>query len=90
MVILEAMAIGVPVVASDVEGISEVLEHGRTGLVVSAGDAEQLAAELKNLMDGKYNWRVMREDAYRLQVTSFSDRSMAKGVAHVYDAILGE
>ena len=88
MVILEAMATGVPVVASNVEGIPEVLEHGQTGLVVPAGDAQQLAKVIAELMDGKYKWASMREKAYQLQVANFSDRSMAKAVAGVYDAIL--
>ncbi len=88
MVILEAMATGVPVVASDVEGIPEVLEHGKSGLVVPAGDVKQLAAVIAELIDNKYDWRAMREDAYQLQTASFSDYSMAKGVARVYDAIL--
>lgn len=88
MVILEAMATGVPVVASNVEGIPEVLEHGQTGLVVPAGDAQQLAKAIAELMDGKYQWASMREKAYQLQVANFSDRSMAKAVAGVYDAIL--
>ena len=88
MVILEAMATGVPVIASHVEGIPEVLEHGQTGLVVPAGDAQQLAKVIAELMDGKYQWASMREKAYQLQVANFSDRSMAKAVAGVYDAIL--
>lgn len=88
MVILEAMATGVPVVASDVEGIPEVLEHGKTGLIVPAGDVKKLAAAIADLIDNKYDWRAMREAAYQLQVASFSDYSMAKGVARVYDAIL--
>lgn len=89
MVILEAMASGVPVVASDVEGISEVLDHGRTGLVVPAGEVDSLIGALTDLMDGKYDWSSIREDAYRVQVEHFSDRSMAEGVARVYDKILG-
>ncbi|GKS70280.1 glycosyl transferase family 1 [Nitrosomonas sp. PY1] len=88
MVILEAMATGVPVVASNVEGIPEVLEHGHTGLVVPAGDARQLAKVIAELMDGKYQWTSMREKAYQLQVANFSDHSMAKAVAGVYDAII--
>lgn len=88
MVILEAMATGVPVVASDVEGIPEVLEYGKTGLIVPAGDIKQLATVIGDLIDNKYDWRAMREAAYQLQVASFSDYSMAKGVARVYDAIL--
>ncbi len=90
MVILESMAMGVPVVASDIEGIPEILEHGRTGLITTPGDAEQLTNVLVELINGKYKWSTIREEAYRLQVTSFSDHSMAQGVAHVYDTILNK
>lgn len=88
MVILEAMAAGVPVAASDVEGIPEVLEHGRTGLVVPPADAASLAAALGELIDGRHDWRAMREAAYETQHSRFSDRSMAEGVAKVYDEVL--
>lgn len=89
MVMLEAMASGVPVVASDVEGIPEVLEHGRTGLVVPAGDTKRLTALLADLVDEKYDWRAMRENAYRSHMAGFSDHAMAKGVAKVYKEVLG-
>jgi len=88
MVILEAMATGVPVIASHVEGIPEVLEHGQTGLIVPAGDAPQLAQTIAELIDGKYQWKNMREKAYQIQVANYSDRSMARAVASVYDHIL--
>lgn len=89
MVILEAMAMGVPVAASDVEGIPEVLDHGRSGLVVPPADAVSLAAALADLMDGRHDWKSMREAAYEAQRIRFSDRSMAEGVAKVYREVLG-
>lgn len=89
MVILEAMASGVPVVASDVEGVPEVLEHGQSGLVVPAGDAKRLAALLADLVDKKYDWRAMRENAYQSHRAGFSDQAMAKGVVKVYREVLG-
>jgi glycosyltransferase involved in cell wall biosynthesis len=88
MVILEAMASGVPVIASDVEGISEVLEHGRSGFVVPPGKPESLADALKDLMDGKYDWNLIRTNAYRSQVDMFSDHSMAEGVSLVYNGVI--
>jgi glycogen(starch) synthase len=47
--ILEAMAMGVAVVASDMAGIPDVVAHRRTGLLVAPGDREQLAAALLEL-----------------------------------------
>ncbi len=50
-VILEAMASGLPVVATAVSGIPLAVEHGRTGLLVGENDAAALAAALRRLLD---------------------------------------
>ena len=89
MVILEAMAMGVPVVATDVEGIPEVLEQGRSGLIVPPGNARALAEVLAAVMDGAHDWQTLRQTAWARQSTSFSDLSMARGVANVYREVLG-
>ncbi|MBI3945917.1 MAG: glycosyltransferase family 4 protein [Armatimonadetes bacterium] len=49
-VLVEAMASGLPVVASDVGALSEVVAHGETGLLVPAGDAESLFAAVEALI----------------------------------------
>jgi glycosyltransferase involved in cell wall biosynthesis len=48
--ILEAMAAGLPVVASDVGGVRELVADGATGLLVPAGDPDALAAALQRLL----------------------------------------
>jgi colanic acid/amylovoran biosynthesis glycosyltransferase len=50
-VILEAMAVGTPCVATDVTGIPEVVEDGNTGLMVRQRDAAGLAAALERLLE---------------------------------------
>jgi glycosyltransferase involved in cell wall biosynthesis len=90
MVVLEAMAMGVPVIASNVEGIPEVVHHGVTGLTVPPDDAESLAAGLGSLMDSPATWSSMRASAYRRQVEEYSATSMAHGVADVYRGVLAD
>jgi glycosyltransferase involved in cell wall biosynthesis len=49
--ILEAMAAGLPVVASNVGGVSEVVLDGDTGLLVPPGDAQSFAAAIERLLE---------------------------------------
>lgn len=49
--LLEAMRAGVPVVASRVGGVDEIVEHRRTGILVTPGDAQGLASAIHNLLD---------------------------------------
>jgi phosphatidylinositol alpha-mannosyltransferase len=49
MVLTEAFAAGTPVVASDIAGYRDVVEHGVNGLLVPRGDATALAEELRDL-----------------------------------------
>jgi glycosyltransferase involved in cell wall biosynthesis len=44
--LIEALAAGRPVVATDVGGVSDVVDHGETGFLAPAGDTEALATEL--------------------------------------------
>ena len=48
--VLEAMAAGVPVVASRVGGVPELVRHDETGLLVAPGDEDELAAAVARLL----------------------------------------
>jgi len=90
MVVLEAMAVGLPVVATDVEGIPEAIRDGHDGLIARPADPADLAAKLETLTAGRVDYRAMQDSARRRQSTSFSDESMARGVARVYDELLDQ
>jgi glycosyltransferase involved in cell wall biosynthesis len=51
LVIYSAFAAGIPVVASNLDGIAEVVRHGENGLLFEPGDAEGLARQLRRLIE---------------------------------------
>lgn len=65
-VIPEAMAIGVPVVATGVTGIPEIVRDGETGRLVPAGDPAALAAVLRELLADPQQGRELARRARRL------------------------
>lgn len=89
MVVLEAMAAGLPVVSTKVEGIPQVVREGQDGLLVEPNDAEALARALSVLAQDPPRCQSMGASARQRQIDDFSDVSMARGVAHVYDTVLG-
>jgi glycosyltransferase involved in cell wall biosynthesis len=88
MVVLEAMAMGVPVIATDVEGVPEAVRDGFEGRIVPPNDPQALATAVAELIRGSRDWRALRQNAISRQIAHFSDVSMAAGVARVYDEVL--
>jgi glycosyltransferase involved in cell wall biosynthesis len=88
MVILEAMAAGVPVIAAAVEGVPEAIRDGKDGLLTIPGDADDLARAIAELIDNRADWQMLRGNAMTRQSELFSDQSMARGVAQVYRRVL--
>lgn len=88
MVVLEAMATGVPVVGTDVEGVPEAIRHGIDGVIAKPGDADDLAKVIASVVDGEHDWQALRQSALVRQRERFSDVSMAEQVATVYREIV--
>jgi glycosyltransferase involved in cell wall biosynthesis len=88
MVVLEAMAAGVPVVASAVEGVPEAIRNRQDGLLTIPGDAGDLAGTLAAVIGGHEDWQSFRFSAIKRQGQLFSDESMARGVAEIYRSVL--
>jgi 2-deoxystreptamine N-acetyl-D-glucosaminyltransferase/2-deoxystreptamine glucosyltransferase len=87
-VLTEAMAAGLPVVASDVGGIPEVVRHGETGLLVPPGDVGALAAAL-DLLAGDPVLRARLAAGARARSADYGWPALTARVAGVYDRVLG-
>jgi len=89
LVLLEALALARPVVATAVGGIPEIVEHGVSGLLVEAGDANALAGACLRVIDDPAFGRQMGSAGRRRVETAFSAAVMAADVAKVYRTLVG-
>lgn len=64
-VLLEAQASGMPVVATDVGGVVDVVDNGRSGYVVPSEDADAIRDRLQSLLDHPECWKDMGEAGRR-------------------------
>jgi len=77
-VVLEAMAEGVPVVATDAGGTGELVEHGVTGMLVPVGDDAALAAAIAALLRDPETARALAGGAARALESRFSYAAMVE------------
>lgn len=90
MVVLEAMAAGLPIVATRVEGVPEAIVHRETGLLVEPDSVSQLSHAIEQLVTGTVDYTQLSRQALERHAERFSDAAMAEGVAKVYQQVLGE
>ncbi|WP_290653786.1 TIGR03088 family PEP-CTERM/XrtA system glycosyltransferase, partial [Aquisalimonas sp.] len=88
--VLEAMASGLPVVATDVGGNPELVTHGDTGLLVPAGDPPVMAKAIAGLIRDSQRMRAFGKRARERVLREFSLDAMVGRYATVYERLLSE
>jgi glycosyltransferase involved in cell wall biosynthesis len=86
-VLLEAMACGRPVVATDTPGMSEYVVHGETGLLVPPGDADALADALSPLLAEPERARELGLAGRRAIESDFTTVQLASRLADVFRTV---
>jgi glycosyltransferase involved in cell wall biosynthesis len=84
MVVLEALACGVPVIATSVEGTPEVIRHGQEGLLARPQDPESLSQAIQVFISDRASWCNMSLSSVQRHRQGFSDLKMAERTARVY------
>jgi glycosyltransferase involved in cell wall biosynthesis len=87
--LLQALAVGVPVVASDVGGVPEVVVDGVTGLLAAHGSAEALAARIDAVLDDAAAAERRAAAGRALVERRFSHAASIARLLELYDELLG-
>lgn len=87
-VLLEAMAMGKPVVASSVGGIPDLVHHGKTGFLVTPGSVSELKSGLLTLIRNKALAKEMGEEGRMRISEEFSAGRMAQSIEKLYRELL--
>lgn len=85
--LLEALATGVPIVASDIPGNRSLITHGKTGLLAPAGDAHRFADELERLARDPMLRARLRRAGIAMTADMTWDRSAALTAASLERAL---
>lgn len=87
--LVEAMALGRPVVATDVGGVAEALGPEETGLLAASGDLQSLAEHVAGLLEDDTRRRELGSRAEERARAEFSITRMVELVERTYDEVLG-
>lgn len=82
-VLIDVMAAGVPIIATNVGGIPDLIDHDRSGWVIPAADSEALATGLGLLMSNRSLAKNLAKEA-QIKANHFSPKAMAESYMQVY------
>lgn len=89
LVFLEAMSVGLPIIASDAGGQTDFLEHNKTGFLVPIGDVEKLAESIRTLYHNAEQRKQMGIHNKEIVRNYFSE-NIAKKYKNLFDNIVYE
>ncbi len=89
-VIIEAASVGVPSIGSDIYGIRDAIKAGETGLLHTAGDANEIAEKMKLLIENDDLRREMGMRARKRAMDSFSNDRLENSLVEFYGDMMRE
>ena len=87
-VLLEAMALGVPCVATAIAGIPKLIEHDVNGLLITPGKVESLVEALSLLIKNREARLVLAKEGRRTIETGYNFSLRMERIAALYDEIV--
>jgi len=87
-VIKEAFFLQIPVIATDVGGIPELIIDGKTGIIVPKENPEKLLSEINNLLKNSELQQNLQKNAYDFIVQNFSWKILLQKYENFYKSLM--
>ena len=87
LAILEAMAMGKPVIATNVGAVPKIVRHGRTGILLEPRDIVRLSKAIEDMVRSPGRAEMMAANGQNLVYSEFSDEVMVSKYEEVYDEL---
>lgn len=84
LTVLEAMACKTPIVATNVDGVSEAIQEGKTGILVPPKNSKKMANEIINILEDKEFRKALGERARKALVKNFPLKKMVREISDLY------
>lgn len=90
LTVLEALGCGLPVVATRIGGIPEIVEHGKTGLIVEPNDVKGLEKSLRYILENSKEAKKMGQNARKVAEKKFNIYRQAQMYIEWYKQLISE
>jgi glycosyltransferase involved in cell wall biosynthesis len=90
IVLLEAMSLGVPVVATRVAGVPEMIRNEETGILIPPGNLHEMAENMKRLLSDPLLRKMLGEKGRQEVLKKFGKAAMLEEVRKIYASVMGK
>ena len=81
---MEAMAAGLPVISTEVGGVSQLIEDGRSGMLVKKGDLSALSDAMRTLMTDNFLRARIKDYSRKRALEKFDSSTMARSYEKLF------
>lgn len=87
-VVMQAGAMGLPAIVSDINGCNEIIQHEVNGKIAPAKNAEALATAIKQMLEDPTNYQVLQSNARKMIMDRYEQRVVWEALLNEYQNLL--
>jgi glycosyltransferase involved in cell wall biosynthesis len=89
-VVMQAGAMGLPSIVTDINGCNEIIEDGRNGLIIPPKDTEALQTAMKRLLEDQDLYQQLKNNAREMITSRYEQKLVWEALVEEYESLLKE